>query len=107
LTRIVVEATGGYERRVAEACAAKELPLLIVQPMKVRQFARAEGVMAKTDKIDAQVIARFGKVLGLEPRPLPDVKVRKVRDLLANGFRSTPGRETHHLQHLWKSGDAG
>jgi transposase len=102
LTRVVVEATGGYERRVAEACAAGELPLLIVQPMKVRQFARAEGVMAKTDKIDAQLIARFGKALGLEPRPLPDEKVRKVRDLLARK-RQLNEQRTRELNRLHKA----
>ena len=102
LTRVVVEATGGYERRVAEACAARELPLLIVQPIKVRQFARAEGLMAKTDKINAQLIARFGKVLGLEPRPLPDKKVRKVKDLLARK-RQLNEQRTRELNRLHKA----
>lgn len=102
LSRVVVEATGGYERRVAEACAAKGLPLLIVQPMKVRQFARAEGLMAKTDKIDAQLIARFGKVLELEPRALPDEKVRKVRDLLARK-RQLNEQRTRELNRLHKA----
>ena len=102
LTRVVVEATGGYERRVAEACAAKELPLLIVQPMKVRQFAKAEGLMAKTDKIDAQLIARFGKALELKPRPLPDEKVRKVRDLLARK-RQLNEQRTRELNRLHKA----
>jgi len=102
LTRVVVEATGGYERRVTEACAARELPLVIVQPMKVRQFARAEGVMAKTDKIDAYLIARFGKVLELNPRPLPDEKVRKVRDLLARK-RQLNEQRTRELNRLHKA----
>lgn len=102
LTRVVVEATGGYERLVAQACAAKGLPLIIVQPMKVRQFARAEGLMAKTDKIDAQLIARFGKVLSLEPRPLPDEKVRKVRDLLARK-RQLNEQRTRELNRLHKA----
>ena len=83
LTRIVVEASGGYERRIVEVCAEKSLPIIIVQPIKVRQFARAEGLMAKTDKIDAHLIARFGRVMELQPRPPVDKKVRKVRDLLA------------------------
>ncbi len=102
LTRVVVEATGGYERRIAEACAAKARPLLIVQPMKVRQFARAEGLMAKTDKIDAHLIARFGKVMSLEPRPLPDEKVRKVRDLLARK-RQLNEQRTRELNRLHKA----
>jgi len=83
LQRIVVEATGGYERLLVSACAAAGLPICLVQPIKVRQFARAEGILAKTDKIDAFLIARFGKALELEPRPLPDEKIRNVKDLLA------------------------
>jgi len=70
--------------------------------MKVRQFARAEGLMAKTDKIDAQLIARFGKVLGLEPRPFPDEKVRKVRDLLARK-RQLNEQRTRELNRLHKA----
>ena len=46
LTRIVVEATGGYERSLVEACAAKEFPLIVVQPIHVRQFANAQGILA-------------------------------------------------------------
>lgn len=102
LTRIVVEATGGYERRVAEACAEKALPIIIVQPLKVRQFAKAEGLMAKTDKIDAFLIARFGKVMGLKPRPLPDKKIRKVRDLLARK-RQLNEQRTRELNRLHKA----
>jgi len=83
LTRIVVEATGGYERDLVEACAAKELPVIVVQPMQVRQFARAQGLLAKTDKLDARLIAQFGAVMQPELRPLPSQNVRKVRELLA------------------------
>lgn len=83
LTRILVEATGGYERSLAEACAAKEMPVIIVQPIQVRQFARAQGILAKTDKIDARLIAQFGVVMRPEVRPLCSKKVRFIRDLLA------------------------
>lgn len=51
LTRVLVEATGGYERALVEACAARELPIVVVQPVQVRQFARAQSVLAKTDKM--------------------------------------------------------
>lgn len=102
LSRIVVEATGGYERQVVEACAAKSLPVIIVQPIKVRQFARAEGLMAKTDKIDAYLIARFGKLMNLKPRPLPDKKVRKVSDLLARR-RQLIEQRTRELNRLQKA----
>lgn len=83
LTRIIVEATGGYERALVEACAAKELPVIVVQPLQVRQFARAQGLLAKTDKLDSRLIAQFGAVMQPEPRPLPSQNVRKVRELLA------------------------
>ena len=65
LTRVLVEATGGYERRLVEACAEKDQPVIIVQPIQVRQFAKAQGVFAKTDKIDARLIAKFGVVMNL------------------------------------------
>lgn len=83
LTRVLVEATGGYERALAEACVAKELPIVVVQPIQVRQFAKAQGILAKTDKIDARLIAQFGVVMRPEVRSLPNQKVRYIRDLLA------------------------
>ena len=83
LARIVVEATGGYERVLVEACTAKGLPVIVVQPAHVRQFAKAQGLLAKTDKLDARLIAQFGAVLQPEPRSLPSQNVRQVKDLLA------------------------
>lgn len=56
LTRIVVEATGGYERLLVESATAKQMPVVVVQPIQVRQFAKAQGVFAKTDKVDARLI---------------------------------------------------
>jgi transposase len=83
VTRIVVEATGGYERALVEACADKELPLIIIQPMQVRQFAKAQGIIAKTDKLDSRLIAQFGAVMKPEPKPLNSKKIRYIRDLLS------------------------
>lgn len=83
ITRIIVEATGGYERALVEACADKELPLIIVQPMQVRQFAKAQGILAKTDKLDSRLIAQFGAVMKPEPKPLNSKKIRYIRDLLS------------------------
>jgi transposase len=76
--------------------------VIIVQPIKVRQFARAEGLMAKTDKIDAYLIARFGKVMELTPRPMPSKKIRKVRDLLARK-RQLNEQRTRELNRLQKA----
>jgi transposase len=83
LTRVVIEATGGYERNLVEAFAEAELPVVVVQPTNVRQFAKAQGVLAKTDKIDAQLIAQFSAIIKPELRPISSKKVRYIRDLLA------------------------
>jgi transposase len=83
LTRVLVEATGGYERAFVEAAVERDIPVLIVQPIQVRQFARAQGVFAKTDKIDARLIAQYDAKLEPPVKALPGKKVRLVRDLLA------------------------
>jgi transposase len=83
LTGVPVEATGGYERGLAEASVAKARPVIIVQPIQIRQFAKAQGILAKTDKIDARLIAQFGVIMKPEVRELPSQKVRCIRDLLA------------------------
>lgn len=57
LTRILVEATGGYERQLVEAATSRGMPIIIVQPFHIRQFAKVQGILAKTDKIDARLIA--------------------------------------------------
>lgn len=102
LTRVIVEATGGYERLLVENCAEKGLPIVIVQPIKVRQFARAQGIMAKTDKIDARLIAQFGVVMKPEVRALPSKKVRLVRDLLSRKRQLNETR-TQELNRLQKA----
>ena len=102
LTRVLVEATGGYERNLVEACAEKGLPVIVVQPVQVRQFAKAQGIMAKTDKIDSKLIAQFGVVLQPEPRALPSKKVRLVRDLLARKRQLNETR-TQELNRLHKA----
>ena len=58
---VVVEATGGYQRRVVDALFHAGLAVAVVNPARVRQFARACGLLAKTDKLDAQVLAEFGR----------------------------------------------
>ena len=83
LTRVLVEATGGYERAVIEASTEKGLPIIIVPPVKVRQFAKAQGILAKTDKIDARLIALFASIIRPEIREMPTKKIRCIRDLLA------------------------
>jgi len=69
---IVLEASGGYEFLVTAALAEAQLPVALVNPQAVRKFAGAAGKLAKTDKIDAQVLAHFAEALRPEPRSLPD-----------------------------------
>lgn len=83
LTRILVEATGGYERPLVEACVEAELPVIVVQPMQIHQFARTQGILAKTDMIDARLIAEFGVIMQPEITPVCNKKVRYIKDLLA------------------------
>lgn len=70
--RIAFEATGGYERALMVALREQHLPAVLVNPRQVRDFARATGHLAKTDRIDAQVLAQFASVLRPEPRPMKD-----------------------------------
>jgi transposase len=71
-TLIVLEATGGYETHVATALALAGLPVAVINPRHVRDFARATGQLAKTDTLDAQVLAQFAAAVRPAPRPLPD-----------------------------------
>jgi transposase len=82
-TLIAVEATGGFETIVAAAVAGASLPLAVVNPAQVRHFARAIGKRAKTDPIDAAVIAHFAEAVKPEPRPIPDAAARLLGELVA------------------------
>lgn len=79
---VVLEATGGYERALVAALAAARLPLVIANPRQVRAFARAIGQLAKTDRLDAALLARFGQQVRPTPRPLPDATVQVLDALL-------------------------
>jgi transposase len=80
---VAVEATGGFETVVAAALAGAGLPLVVVNPAQVRHFAQAVGQRAKTDPIDAVMIARFVAATRPEPRPLADEATRLLADLVA------------------------
>jgi transposase len=82
LERVAVEATGGFETVVAAALAGAGLPLVIVNPAQVRHFAQAIGQRAKTDPVDALVIARFVEATKPELRPLADDATRLLADLV-------------------------
>ncbi|HEY4761977.1 MAG TPA: IS110 family transposase [Thermoguttaceae bacterium] len=79
---IVLEATGGYEIAVTAELAAAGLPVAVVNPRQVRDFAKALGITAKTDRLDAGVLARFAQNIRPEIRPLPTEEERFLRELL-------------------------
>jgi transposase len=79
---IVLEATGGLEVPVVAALAAADLAVAVVNPRQVRDFAKATGQLAKTDALDAQVLAHFAAVVRPEPRPLPDAERQALAAVL-------------------------
>lgn len=80
---VVLEATGGFEVTVAAAIGAARLPLAVVNPRQIRDFARATGKLAKTDALDAAAIAHFAEAVRPEPRPLPDAQAQELGELVA------------------------
>lgn len=80
---VAVEATGGFETVVAAALGATDLPVVIVNPAQVRAFATALGKRAKTDPIDAAVIARFVEATRPEIHPMPNAETQRLGDLIA------------------------
>ncbi len=79
---IVLEATGGYEMAAAGALALAELAVAVVNPRQVRDFAKSLGRLAKTDHIDAQVLARFAEAVKPEPRALADAQTQQLQAIL-------------------------
>ncbi len=80
---VVLEATGGYETVVATTLASTGLPVAVVNPRQVRQFARAVGQLAKTDVLDAHLLARFAEVVRPSPRPRRDEAAQALAALVA------------------------
>lgn len=79
---VVLEATGGLEIPLTGALAAAGVPVVVVNPRQVRDFAKATGKLAKTDALDAQVLAHFAEVMRPAPRPLPDEQTQMLAALL-------------------------
>lgn len=80
---VVVEASGGYERPLTEALARAGVPCARVNPRQAREYARATGRLAKTDRVDAEVLARMGRALELPPTPPEDLDRARLSDLVA------------------------
>jgi transposase len=82
-TVIVLEATGGLEVPLTGALAAAGLPVVVINPRQVRDFARATGQLAKTDRLDAQILARFAEAIRPPVRPVPDEQTQALAALVA------------------------
>jgi transposase len=80
---VVLEATGGFEITVAAGLAGARLPLAVVNPAQIRAFARAIGRLAKTDRLDAELIARFAEQVRPEPRPVQGEQAQTLAELVA------------------------
>ncbi len=80
---VVLEATGGFEVTVSASLASAGLPVVVVNPRQIRDFARATGRLAKTDSLDAEAIALFAERIRPAPRRLPDEAARLLGELVA------------------------
>lgn len=86
---VVMEATGGLETSLAAALSASGIPVAVVNPRQVRDYAKATGKLAKTDTIDARVMADFAAAVQPEPRPLADSQTQGLKDILARRSQLT------------------
>jgi transposase len=77
-TLIVLEATGALETALTSALVEAALPVVVANPRQIRDFAKAAGHLAKTDRLDAEILARFAEVMRPTPRPLPDAEARAL-----------------------------
>ncbi len=96
---VILEATGGFERPVAAALAAAGLPVAVVNPRQARDFARATGRLAKTDRIDAQILARFAQAVRPAPRPVPEEEAQALAEITARR-RQVVGMHTAEKNRL-------
>lgn len=110
-TLVVLEATGGIELPLASALAAVRVPVAVVNPRQVRDFAKSTGKLAKTDILDARALAYFAAAIRPQPRPLADAQTQELgaivsrrRQLIGmlvaekNRFRSARGKVRQHIQ---------
>ena len=100
---VVFEATGNYQLELSIALTVAKLPVAVVNPRQVRDFAKALGILAKTDSIDARAIARFGATVKPEPEPIPDDQALELEALLTRRRQliSMIASEKNRLQALF------
>ena len=101
---VVIEATGGLELPLATVLTVAELPVAIINPRQARDFARAKGRLAKTDRLDAQILAEYGAAVKPPVRPLPDVRLRELRDLSTRRSQLVEMRTMEKTRRCWTSG---
>jgi transposase len=89
--QVICESSGGYERALVQALARARVKISLVQANRVRQFARAAGILAKTDRIDAEVLCEFGKVMGPQTVTAAKLEQEHLRELES---------QRRHLTHL-------
>lgn len=102
--RVVLEATGRVEAFAVSTLAAAGLPVVVVNPRQVRDFARASGRLAKTDTIDAEMIARFGEAMEPPVRPLPTETEQRLSELLARR-RQLVEMSAAEKNRMYRTGD--
>jgi len=97
---VVCEATGGYESKLMSLLFKQEIPVALVNPSRVRNFARSEGTKAKTNPIDAQMLLRFAKSKDLRPTPAPSEQQQSLQALMDRRSQLTESlaREKNRLQ---------
>lgn len=93
---IVLEASGGYERSVVAALMAAKLPVVVINPRQVRDFAKALGKLAKSDRIDAFVLARFAEAIKPPLRAIPNETEQKLKEILARRVQLIGMRTMEH-----------
>lgn len=103
--RIVLEATGGYERPLVSALLEARLPVVVINPAQVRHYAKATGELAKTDAIDAAMLALFAQDVKPPIRPLPDEKALELQDLVAR-YRQLVALRTAEMNRHKKAASA-
>ena len=114
-TLIVLEATGGYELLAVAALAAVSLPVVVVNPRQVRDFARATGQLAKTDRLDADILARFAEKVRPAIRPIPTAEAHELDTMLTRrrqliemlGDLRGGSATRDRTRHPWSWWDAG
>ncbi len=100
--QVVLEATGGYERELVRALHAQAVVVCVVNPRQVRDFARAQGRLAKTDKIDARVLVDFASALAPRPTLAPSPQQRRLSELVRTRSQLVASRaiQQNQLEHV-------